>query len=563
MKFIRVDMITQQISVSAVPEQYRDLGGRGLTSSLLAAEVDPTCHALGRDNKLVIAPGLLTGSIAPSSGRASLGAKSPLTGTIKESNVGGSAGQYLAGHRIKALIIEGEPAEKQLWLLVINGDELRLVPRDDLAGLANYDVMALLRTEFGEQNAIIAVGPAGEQGAALATVAVSDVEGRPTRHAGRGGMGAVMAAKGLKAIVIARPPAAQVQPVDLGGYRDTVRSFAKALIEGKKSLTNFGTAVLVNLVNEAGGLPVRNFSSGRSELTEQFNGAKLRQLCEERGGTTGHACHRGCVIRCSNVFHDAKGEYVTAGFEYETIALLGPNCGLHDLDSIARLDRLCDDLGIDTMEMGVALGVAMEGGMISFGDFEAMQRLIKGVATGSIEGKILGQGATFTGRALGVARVPAVKGQSMSGYDPRALKGTGVTYATSTMGADHTTGNCLPGRGGVDCHKPEGQIKVSRDTQVMSMVCDILGVCVFVGPVVETMPFLAALTSAFQGREVSIPALLERAREILVLEADFNRRGGISAELNDLPAFFRNEPLPNNGLVFDVPVEEMQGLEFS
>jgi len=335
------------------------------------------------------------------------------------------------------------------------------------------------------------------------------------------------------------------------------------LIESKKSLTTFGTAVLVNLVNETGGLPIRNFTSGRSGHSAHFDGAKLLQLCGERGGSTGHACHRGCVIRCSNVFHDAGGEYVTSGLEYETIALLGPNCGIHDLDSIARLDRLCDDLGIDTMEMGVAIGVAMEGGLLPFGDFEAMQALIRGVATGSPEGKILGQGATLTGRALGVVRVPAVKGQSMSGYDPRALKGTGVTYATSTMGADHTAGNCLPGRGGADSHKAEGQVKISRATQVMSMVCDILGVCIFVGPVAESMPYLAALTGAFLGREVSIPALLEQAREILCLEADFNRRGGITPEQDDLPAFFRSEPLPNNGLVFDVPVEDMQGLECS
>lgn len=563
MKFIRVDMTNRQLTVSAVPKQYRDLGGRGLTSRFLAEEVAPDCQPLGRDNKLVIAPGLLTGSSAPCSGRTSLGAKSPLTGTIKESNVGGIAGQYLAGYRIKALIIEGEAAGKQPWLLVIEGEELRLELRAELAGMANYDTMALLRKEFGEHCAVMAAGPAGEKGAALATVAVTDVEGRPTRHAGRGGLGAVMAAKGLKAIVIARPPAAQVQPADGESYRGTVREFARVLIDGKKALTTYGTAVLVNLVNETGGLPTRNFSSGRSEHIAQFSGEKLRQLCEERGGATGHACHRGCVIRCSNVFHDARGEYVTAGFEYETIALLGPNCGIHDLDAIARLDRLCDDLGIDTMEMGVALGVAMEGGMLPFGDFEAMRALIEGVAAGTPQGMILGQGATVTGRLLGVKRVPAVKGQSLSGYDPRALKGTGVTYATSTMGADHTTGNCLPGRGGVDCHKPEGQVKVSRDTQVMSMVCDILGVCVFVGPVVETMPYLAALTAAFLGREVSIPALLEQAREVLRQEAEFNRLGGITSAQNDLPAFFRNEPLPNNGLVFDVPLEEMIGIQYN
>jgi aldehyde:ferredoxin oxidoreductase len=562
MKFVRVDMTDRNVTITDVPQLYEGLGGRGLTSTLLAHEVEPRCFPLGKDNLLVIAPGLLTGTTAPSSGRTSIGAKSPLTGTIKESNVGGIAGQFLAGHGIKALIVAGQPAKKSSRLLVIDGDGIRLTERDDLAGLGNYETMALLKGEFGGRCAVLSVGPAGEQGAALATVAVCDMEGRPTRHAGRGGMGAVMASKGLKAIVVAPPAVPRIEPAQGERFRDTVRAFARALVEGKKALTTHGTAVLVNVVNEVGGLPTRNFTFGRNEDAHRFDGEQLRQLCGERGGATGHACHRGCVIRCSNVFHDAGGNYVTAGLEYETIALLGSNCGVNDLDRIARFDRLCDDLGIDTMEMGVSLGVAMEGGMLAFGDADGMEEAIVGVAGGTPMGKVLGQGATITGRILGVERVPAVKGQSLSGYDPRALKGTGVTYATSTMGADHTTGNCLPGRGGVDCRAPAGQVALSRDTQVMSMVCDMLGVCVFVGPVAETMPFLASLASAFQGREVPVAALLRQAREILLVEAEFNRRAGISRHENDLPPFFRNEPLPGSGLVFDVPAGEMMEMNY-
>lgn len=564
MKFVRVDMTDNTIAVADVPLPYRDLGGRGLTSRLLADEVSPTCLPLGPENRLVIAPGLLTGSSAPCSGRTSLGAKSPLTGTIKESNVGGVAGQYLAGHGIKALVIEGKPADDtSSWLMVIDGSGIRLERRKDLAGRGNYDTSRLLRNEFGTNSAVIAVGPAGEQLAALATIAVTDTEGRPSRHAGRGGMGAVMASKGIKAIVIAKPPPGQVQPAHGEQFRDTVRQFAASLVEGKKALTTYGTAVLVDVVNATGGLPTRNFSTGRNEDAERFNGETLRQLCTERGGSTGHGCHRGCVIRCSNVFHDAHGNYLTAGLEYETIALLGSNCGIHDLDGIARLDRLCDDLGIDTMEMGVAIGVAMEGKLLPFGDLATMQEAIAGVATGTATGSLLGQGATVTGQILGVERVPAVKGQSLSGYDPRALKGTGVTYATATMGADHTAGNCLPGRGGINCHEPEGQVQLSRDTQIYSMVCDILGLCVFVGPVAETMPALASLLSAFLGRDVTVPAMLEMARQAIGTEATFNRRAGITPEQNDLPRFFRTEPLPNNGLIFDVPAEEMAGLDFS
>jgi aldehyde:ferredoxin oxidoreductase len=235
---------------------------------------------------------------------------------------------------------------------------------------------------------------------------------------------------------------------------------------------------------------------------------------------------------------------------------------LSNLDEIAQLDRLCDDLGIDTMEMGVTLGVTMEAGLIPFGNFDMMKDAIVSVAQGTLLGKILGQGATIAGKVLGVERVPAVKGQAMSAYDPRALKGTGVTYATSTMGADHTAGNCLPGRGGLDCHQPEGQVQLSMDLQIMSMVCDILGICIFVGPLVENMPVFASLLGGFTGREVTPNSLLEQARDVLKAETSFNTRAGIGTSQNDLPPFFRHEPLPNNNLIFDVDDDELQKFSF-
>jgi aldehyde:ferredoxin oxidoreductase len=563
MSLIRIDMTDQRVTSTELPERYRRLGGRGLTAQLLADEVNPRCYALGRDNKLIFAPGLLTGTSAPCSGRTSLGAKSPLTGTIKESNVGGIAGQYLAGQGIRALVIEGAPRAAHQWLLILGDGQPRLEIRDELAGRGNYATVESLRAEFGADCAVLSVGPTGERRGALATVAVCDAEGRPTRHAGRGGMGAVMASKGLKAIVVRRPARRGPLPVDAARFSRTVKDFAKGLVAGKKALTSYGTAVLVNMVNEAGGLPTRNFSTGHNDQSDRFSGEKLRQLARERGGRTGHNCHPGCVIRCSNVFHGADGSYLTAGLEYETIALFGPNCGVHDLDQIARFDRLCDDLGIDTMEMGVALGVAMEGGVLEFGDADAMAAAIRATAGTEPLGKILRQGATVTGRIFGVERVPAVKGQSLSGYDPRAMKGTGVTYATSTMGADHTAGNCLPGRGGLMGHEATGQTQLSRATQEMSMACDLLGVCVFVGPVAETMPALAELLSAFWGEEVTCAQLLEQGRQVLRVEAEFNRQAGINSRQNDLPAFFRSEPLPNNGQTFDVPVEELNALDFA
>lgn len=558
MKFVRVNMTTGEIHEEKVPPKYVNLGGRGLTSKLLWDEVNPKIYALGADNKLIIAPGLLTGTVAPCSGRTSVGAKSPLTGTIKESNVGGIAGQYLAGHDIKALIFEGKPNKEHCWVLFIGQEEIRLEEKGSLSGLGNYELVDKLKKEYGSKCAILSTGPAGEIGASLATVAVTDLETRPSRHAGRGGMGAVMGSKGIKAIVISKPTNLIVEAANAQKYKDTSAQFAHSLQESKKALRNYGTAVLVNVINEVGGLPTQNFSTGYNENAKSICGEMLYDLCNKRGGTTGHPCSRGCVIRCSNVFNDEQGNYVTSGLEYETIVLLGSNCGINNLDEIAQLDRLCDDLGIDTMEMGATLGVAMEAGLIPFGDYVLMKDAIASVAKGSILGKMLGQGAAVTGKILGVERVPVVKGQAMSAYDPRALKGTGVTYATSTMGADHTAGNCLPGRGGLDCHKPEGQVQLSLDLQIMSMVCDILGICIFVGPLSENMPVMASLVSNFKGQNFTPEDLLELAKKILSIETKFNIKAGIGEDQNDLPLYFRTEPLPNNNLVFDIKEDDLK-----
>ncbi|MDT3701059.1 MAG: aldehyde ferredoxin oxidoreductase C-terminal domain-containing protein [Thermincola sp.] len=558
MKLIRVNMTSQDIYIEDVPLAYSRLGGRGLTSSYLNDHVNPLCDALGGDNKLIIAPGLLTGTSAPSSGRTSVGAKSPLTGTIKESNVGGSAGQYLAAHGIKAVVLEGAALEKGAWVLVIEDYGIKLESNPNLSGLGNYETVNYLKQEYGPDCSVICVGPVGEAGAALATVAVTDMEGRPARHAGRGGMGAVMGSKGIKAIVISRPARLVVEAKNPVKFKEICAGFAKSVVQAKKSLAKYGTALLVNVINGYGGLPTRNYTTGQNEFANNISGEKLSELCKLRGGVTGHACSRGCVVRCSNVYKDSGGNYVTSGLEYETIALLGSNCGLNDLDSIAELDRICDNLGIDTIEVGAALGVAMEAGEIPFGDFVSMQKALAGIVSGSYLGKILGQGTAVAGKVLGVKRTPTVKGQAMAAYDPRAVKGTGVTYATSTMGADHTAGNCLPGLGGLDPGKPEGQITLSKKQQETAMICDILGICIFVGSIPENVPVFASIVSAFTDQETGPEILLEQARRVLKAELEFNRAAGIAKSQNDLPDFFRTEPLPNNGLVFDIPKEELE-----
>ena len=358
-KFVRVDMTNKQVSIQEIPEQYQGLGGRGLTSAIVAAEVEPTCNPLGPNNKLIFAPGLLAATNAANSGRISVGAKSPLTGTIKESNSGGQAGQYMARLGVQAVIVEGQAEPGQCYKLVLTNDNVELVPAEELAGLGNYDSVAVLKEQHGEKAAFSTIGQAGEWKLNSASVAFTDRETRPTRHAGRGGLGAVMGSKGLKALVVDPSGGAQAPLKDPEAFKEAAKRFAKALMEHPVTsggLPTYGTDVLINIINEAGALPTRNFSTGRFEGAEKVGGETLNEITKKRGGETTHGCMSGCVIKCSGIFLGPDGGYVTKWPEYETVWAWGPNCGIDDLDAIARIDRMCDDYGLDTIEMGLRHG---------------------------------------------------------------------------------------------------------------------------------------------------------------------------------------------------------------
>jgi len=553
---LRVNMTTLTVTRENPPDEYECLGGRGLTSKIINKEVPPNSSPFDSDAKIVLAPGLLTGTSAPCSGRLSIGAKSPLTNGIKESNVGGVVGQVMARAGIKALIIEGKPAEKKLYILEVGNTDIRFKSAEALTKKTNYQVGEFLTSAYGNKTPYLCVGPGAENLFPVATVAVADMEGRPTRHAGRGGMGAVLASKGIKAIVFTGEKGSPDLPKDPKAYKEVAKEFAVDLLNTKQALTKFGTAVLINVINENGALPVNNFRYGSFDDVAHISAETLANNCKARGGKTGHGCHAGCVIKCSNIYHDAEGNYLTSALEYETIALLGSNCGVSDLDQIAELDFLCDTYGLDTMETGATMAVAMEGGLLEFSDFQGMKRLINEMAQGTITGKLLGQGALVVGRTLWVDRIPTVKGQSMSAYDPRALKGTGTTYATSPMGGDHTAGNCLPGRTGLDDRKPEGQVKAALESQILTVLCDNLGLCIFVGPVIPSLDFFTRLFNAYTGKNITQDEIMALGKSILREEVLFNEKAGISKYQNDVPQFFRTEEL-HSGLVFDVDQKEM------
>jgi aldehyde:ferredoxin oxidoreductase len=568
----RVNLAARSVTEGDRPAQWAGLGGRALTSAIVAAEVPPRAWSLGPSNKLVLAPGLLGNSGASSSGRMSVGARSPLTGTIKESNLGGRPGEQLAQLGVEALIFEGR-AEPGQWLVArVRAGGVDLLPGNHLAGVRVYDAVDRLHAEFGDKVGIMVIGQAGEHCLNVANIAVTDVDGVPARHAGRGGLGAVTGSKGLRAIVVDPAGAEPTQPADPPGLKEACRRFAQALLDhpvAGKSLPKYGTSALIGPINALGGLPTRNFRQGEFELADHIAGEALHDRIVARGGKTTHPCMRGCVVRCSNTYLSENGEELTRAFEYESIVLLGANCGIGDLDALARLNRACDEMGLDTMEMGVTLGVAMEAGVLAFGDAEGALRLIEEAgACRTMLGRVLGQGAAVTGRVFNVRRVPVVKGQAISAYDPRALKGIGVTCATSPMGADHTAGNCLPGSMLPDGTKPdphsrEHQIELSRYLQQLATMFDSLGLCWFTrGPILANPALLTDILAAQHRGQWTMDSLLAQARQTLCTEVAFNRAAGFTPEDDRLPGFFYEKPLSPTGLTFDISPEELQGMDW-
>lgn len=565
----RVNMSDLSVRSEAPSQEHLESGGRALTSAIVAAEVPATCHPLSAENKLVISPGILTGTGAPCSGRISVGAKSPLTGTIKESNSGGTGAIALATLGIKAIVLEGKPANAALYRLVVNTEGVKIEPADDLAGLGNYDTAARQFEQFGKKVSCLSIGQAGEMRTPAASVAVTDPEGRPTRHCGRGGLGAVMGSKGVKVIVVDPAGGQRPKPADSETFKAGAKKFAAALkghpVTGE-GLPKYGTNVLANVINAAGAYPTRNFSHGQFEGTDSISGEKQHDIIVERGGEIAHACHPGCTIKCSRIYVDENGQYVTKGPEYETIWAHGADCGIDDLDAIARMDRMDDDLGLDTIETGATIGVAMEAGIVPFGDADGAIGLLEEVAQGSALGRLVASGAEVLGKAYGVSRIPTVKGQAMPAYDPRAAQGIGVTYATSTMGADHTAGyaiaqNVLGVGGNVDPLKPEGQVDLSRNLQIATATIDAAGLCLFVAFCVldksEALDAICELLSGLYGRTVTVDDYLEIGKKTLACERAFNAAAGFTAADDRLPDFFKTEKLAPHDATFAVADDEL------
>jgi aldehyde:ferredoxin oxidoreductase len=555
-----------------VPEKYKLTGGRGLTSAITCDEVPPTCHPLGPNNKVAFAPGIVTGTAAPTSGRLSIGGKSPMTGGIKETNSGGTASRKLARLCIKAIIVEGQPKEQgKFWLLKVDKDGAQLLPADKFVGKGLYETYPLLFDKFGEKVGIIGIGIAGERLMTNAGICVADPENRPSRYAGRGGMGAVMGSKGLKAIIVDDAggpgvPIANKEVFDIGRKKLTKALQEHALTKRGGALNTYGTSVLVNIINEAGALPTRNFREGRFEGAAKLSGEAINETCKKRGGVgmTGHSCSAGCIIQCSNVFPKADGSELVSVQEYESVWAFGADCGIDDLDVTGELIRLCNDYGLDTIDAGATIGVAMEAGLAKFGDGKKAIELMHEIGNGTSLGHILGNGTAVTANVFGVVRCPTVKGQAMPAYDPRTIKGIGMTYAISTMGADHTSGytvapEILGVSGKVDQFDINKAEMVRTFQNVTAFCFDTTGHCLFVAfaclDIPEGMEGVVEECNGVLGTNWTADDVFRIGGETVNMELAFNKAAGLTKNDDRLPEFMSYEKLPPHNMVFDVPDE--------
>lgn len=573
-KILRINMSAKDSPSFEIQSlcDYEGLGGRALTSTIVSREVDPLCHPLSSYNKLVIAPGLLSGTLGVMTGRISIGCKSPLTNGIKESNAGGQAAQVLARLGYAAIVIEGKPEGKDLYKIYINKDTVTISTGNELKMLGNYDTIEKLKETYGNKVACLSIGQAGEMKLAAASIACTDIEMRPTRHAGRGGVGAVLGSKCVKAIILDDTGLKPRQAKNPEKFKEANKEFAEGLkkhgVTGQ-GLPAYGTNILTNIINEAGGYPAYNFKEASFKTASKISGEALAELEIKRGANPTHGCHKGCIIKCSGIFNDINGKFLTKQPEYETIWAHGGHCGIDDLDKIAQMDFLDDDMGLDTIEMGVAIGVAMDAGIIEFGDADGAIKLLNEIHDGTPLGRIIGSGAAITGKVFGVEKVPVVKGQAFPAYDPRAIHGIGVTYATSPMGADHTAGytiatNILKVGGFVDPLKTEGQIKLSRDLQVATAAIDSTGMCLFIAFAIldqpETFQALLDMLGAFSDTTISAEDVISLGQKVLSVERDFNKRAGFTSKDDRLPSFFKNEKVNPHGIAFNITDEELDSV---
>jgi aldehyde:ferredoxin oxidoreductase len=560
---LRVNLTKGKVSREAtdVKLAHDYIGARGLGVRIISDEVDPKADALGPDNKLIFAPGPLTGTFAPSAGRFDVITKGPLNGVIAASNSGGSFGPELKYAGYDALIIEGKAAKPSyLW---IKDDEVEIRDAAAIWGHTTPDTTDLVRAATDEDAKVACIGPAGEKLALLA-----NIMNEMFRAAGRTGVGAVMGSKNLKAVAVYGNGAVRV--ADPEAFKAAVmksRQMIQAHPVGGAGLKAYGTDVLVNILNQIGSLPTRNYQDGYFPTADKVGGESLaaKQLIRPKG------CF-SCIISCGRVTKVDNPAYQGAGEgpEYETAWSFGPDCGIDDLDAVTKANFLCNEYGIDTISLGSTIACAMElfergvitakdtdGVQLTFGNTAAMVEMTRKACTGEGFGAKLAQGSYRLAESYGHPEYSMTcKKQEMPAYDPRGVQGIGLNYATGNRGGCHVRGytiavEVLGGAGGMDPRVTEGKPGLDILFQNLTAALDSSGACLFstfgIGG-----PELAEMLSAATGVEYSLEEFLKIGERIWNAERLWNLKVGFTAADDTLPERLLKDPIktgPAKGMV--------------
>ncbi|MCC7569295.1 MAG: aldehyde ferredoxin oxidoreductase family protein [Candidatus Methanofastidiosa archaeon] len=537
--------LSDRTALFATTPFYEDfVGGRGLGVRLFFERATPSIDPYDPSCPLVFAIGPLVGTPAPTAGRMCAVSKSPLTGTICDGNCGGFIAGKAKACGIDALCIEG--GSDTPCIVVIREDGISFEDATSLWGMDIPSSAEALRARYGPAPGILLIGPAGESLVRYATISTDDL-----RVFGRGGLGAVMGAKRLKAIVFQGNRRTEI--ADREQLRFVCQQ-ARKLLEANpitsRGLRAFGTPILVNITNTMGLFPQRNYQASHTDKADLVSGETINtELFVKR-----RAC-LACPIQCDRLTR--AGEGVTRGPEYESVWALGPDCGIYDLPSIALANKACNDLGLDTISCGATIACAMElsekglyAASASFGDAHALVPLINDIARRSGAGADLAEGSARLARACGAPDLSmSVKGLELPGYDPRGAQGMGLAYAVSNRGACHLRSYILASEilgipKLLDRTLTTEKVSLEVVLENLNAAVDSIGMCRFTSFALSE-EYYSRLLSSVTGVDYSEEGLLRLGERIWNLERLYNNRAGFTSEDDTLPSRILHEPVPS------------------
>ncbi len=549
-KILYIDLTKQKFWTEELNEKLTRLmlGGKGLGTWLLYNELPAQCDPLSSDNELIFVTGPLTGTTAPTSSRFGIITKSPATGTYLDAYCGGFFGQKIKYAGYDAMVVKGAALKPSI--IVIDDSDIRIEDASQIWGKTTLDSTNYLMDKYGADIKTVVIGPAGERKVPIAGI-FSDL-----RTLGRGGAGAVMGSKNLKAITVRGSGSIQLENQD--GFEEAVWVAHRMLRMSSqvKRLTTDGTANILELINATGALPTRNFQSGEFEESEKLTG----EYWSKHYWVKTTACY-GCPIACTKIAKSKTRDITIDGPEYETIFAIGSNCGVTDHEAIIYTNYLCDLYGIDTISLGGIVAFVMElfqkkmiskaeldGIEANWGSGDALIQLTEKIAKGEGIGELLCKGVKAIAKEFSGSEDFAmhVKGLEMPGYLPRAAKGIGLSYAISERGACHLRGSPLSEvLGGADPLTTEGKAALFKSTQLDTAVINSAMLCYFVKFGI-TLKEVFQMVNPCTGFEYKNPKELEKVGErITTLSRLFNVREGFDVTNDILPKRCLSEPVPS------------------